>query len=138
MSSMTALVPRRLAAPAVEPEVRVEPGAVEVLGLDAAGTLGFVVERRRRQDVAAAEELRAVTHWADLHRVGYVGAADPEIATAVQRRATTLALTGQPELPLHPQQTGAALRAPDRNRRGTVEGSSTRGPNDPEIVGGGF
>src|SRR3712207_840568 len=83
MTSMVLSAPRAFAAAAAVPGgERVE---ADVLGLDAAGTLGFVVERRRRQDVAAAEELRAVTHWADLHRVGYVGAADPEIATAVTR-----------------------------------------------------
>src|SRR4051812_22362761 len=96
MSSTTVLAPRVLSAPVVEPAVEpvVEP---EVLGLGPAGTLGFVVERRRRQDVAAAEELRAVTHWADLHRVapgeGF-GAADPEIATVVRRRAEGEGLTG--------------------------------------------
>ncbi len=63
MSSTTALAPGVPAAPLVEP---VE---ADVLGLDAVGTLGFVVGRRRRLDPAAAEELRAVTHWADLHRV---------------------------------------------------------------------
>src|SRR3954454_3249447 len=98
MSSTTVLAPRVLTAPAVEPTVEpavtpdlpVDPAEVDVLGLDAAGTLGFVVERRRRQDAAAAEELRAVTHWAELHRVGPgegIGAVDPEIGTAVRRRA---------------------------------------------------
>src|SRR3954454_23833592 len=92
MSSTTVLAPRVSTAPAVEPTVEPVAGGSEgdVLGLDAAGTLGFVVERRRRQDVAAAEELRAVTHWAELHRVGPgegVGAVDPEIGLAVRRRA---------------------------------------------------
>src|SRR3954452_59279 len=94
MSSTTVLAPGALSAPPVGPVEPVEP---DVLGLDPAGTLGFVVERRRRQDVAAAEELRAVTHWADLHRVapgeGF-GAADPEIALAVRRRADAEGLTG--------------------------------------------
>src|SRR4051812_35461143 len=107
MSSTTVLAPRVLTAPAVEPtvELTVEPtvepvaGCSEgdVLGLDAAGTLGFVVERRRRQDAAAAEELRAVTHWAELHRVGPgegIGAVDPEIGTAVRRGADAAGLTG--------------------------------------------
>jgi hypothetical protein len=95
MTSTTVVAPRVLPALEVEPvESPVEPAEPDVLGLDAAGTLGFVVERRRRQDAAAAEELRAVTLWADLHRVGYVGAADPEIATAVTRRANTAGLTG--------------------------------------------
>src|SRR3954449_2860157 len=97
MSSTTAVAPRVLSAPVVEPAVEpVEPEA-EVLGLGPVGTLAFVVERRRRQDVAAAEELRAVTHWADLHRVGPgegIGAVDPEIGTAVRRRADAAGLTG--------------------------------------------
>ena len=64
-------------APAPRFEVEVDP-----FGLDEAGTLGFVVERRRRQDEAAAEELRAVAHWADLHRVhgGEVGSVDDGVA----------------------------------------------------------
>src|SRR5215217_5499273 len=95
MSSTTALAPRALTAPAVRPvDVAVEP---DVLGLDPVGTLGFLVERRRRQDAAPAEELRAVTHWADLHRVAPgdgIGAADPEIGLAVRRRADAEGLTG--------------------------------------------
>src|SRR5215210_9345783 len=95
MTSTVALAPRALPAPVVEPAVEaLEPVETDVLGLDPVGTLGFVVERRRRQDAAAAEELRAVTHWADLHRVDHVGAADPEIATAVQRRADASGLSG--------------------------------------------
>jgi hypothetical protein len=80
MSSTTTLAPRVLPAPPVEP---VEP---DVLGLDAAATLGFVVERRRRADAAAADELRAVTHFADLHRVGpgELGAVDAEVGRSVQ------------------------------------------------------
>ena len=58
------------AAPVVEP--------VEVLGCDAAATLAYTVAQRRVADAAAVRELRAVTHWADLHRVGHVGAIDPE------------------------------------------------------------
>jgi hypothetical protein len=56
--------------------------AVDPLGLDEVGTLSFVVERRRRQDEAAAEEMRAVAHWADLHRVDgdEVGSLDDEVA----------------------------------------------------------
>jgi hypothetical protein len=94
MTSTTVLAPRVLPAPRVEPPSAGIPVEPDVLGLDAAGTLGFVVERRRRQDAAAAEELRAVCHWADLHRVGYVGAADPEIGLAVTRGATMAGLTG--------------------------------------------
>ncbi len=58
------------AAPVVE--------LVEVLGCDAAATLAYTVAQRRIADTAAVRELRAVTHWADLHRVGHVGAIDPE------------------------------------------------------------
>ncbi len=54
-------------------------GPVEVLGCDAAATLAFAVSQRRAADAAAARELRAVAHWADLHRVGHVGAVDPEV-----------------------------------------------------------
>lgn len=55
----------------------------EVLGLDAAGTMRMLLEERRRQDEAAARELRAVTHWADLHRTDHVGAAHPEAHAAL-------------------------------------------------------
>jgi hypothetical protein len=56
--------------------------AVDPLGLDAAATMQFVVERRRRQNEAAAEELRAVAHWAELHRVhgDEVGSLDDGVA----------------------------------------------------------
>src|SRR3712207_3961455 len=64
-----------------------DPAGVEedVFGRDAAGTLAFVVEQRRRADQAAAHELRAVTHWADLHRVGAgeLGAVDPGVWSSV-------------------------------------------------------
>ena len=48
-------------------------------------TLAFVVDRRRRQDRAAAEELKAVTHWADLHRVegDQVGSIDADLVEAL-------------------------------------------------------
>src|SRR5215213_11862121 len=52
---------------------------VEVLGLDEAATMAFIVERRRRADRAAAEELAAVTHWADLHPAELFRAVDHEI-----------------------------------------------------------
>jgi hypothetical protein len=59
--------------------------AVDPFGLDEAATLAFVVDRRRRQDQAAAEELRGVTQWADLHRVtgGEVGSIDPALVEAM-------------------------------------------------------
>ncbi len=40
-----------------------------MFGLGDGATLAFVVERRRRQDRAAAEELRGVAAFADAHRV---------------------------------------------------------------------
>ena len=45
------------------------PEDVEVFGLGAGATLAFVLERRRRQDLAAAEELRGVAAFADANRV---------------------------------------------------------------------
>jgi hypothetical protein len=42
---------------------------VEVFGLGDEATLAFILERRRRQDRAAAEELRGVAAFADAHRV---------------------------------------------------------------------
>lgn len=52
----------------------------DVVGCDAAATLGFVVAQRRVEDEAAVEQLRGVCHYADLHRTGEVGAVDPEVA----------------------------------------------------------
>ncbi len=43
---------------------------VEVLGLDATGTATFLAEAKARENAAAADQLRAVTHWADLHPAG--------------------------------------------------------------------
>src|SRR4051812_24546 len=59
--------------------------AVDPFGLDAAATLAFVVDRRRRQDQAAAEELRGVTQWADLHRVtdGTIGSIDDDLVEMI-------------------------------------------------------
>ncbi|QIK65090.1 DUF222 domain-containing protein [Nocardioides sp. HDW12B] len=56
---------------------------VEVLGLDASATLSFVTGRRRAVDLAAAQELEGVAHWADLHRVGGLGSVDSEILDAM-------------------------------------------------------
>ena len=58
---------------------RAKVNGVEVLGLDAGATLAFVTGRRRVVDLAAAQELAGVAHWADLHRVGGLGAIDAEI-----------------------------------------------------------
>ena len=59
--------------------------AVDPMGLGEASTLAFVVERRRRQDEAAAEEMRAVAHWADLHRVEgeEIGSVDADLIDVV-------------------------------------------------------
>src|SRR3954468_20525267 len=74
---------------------------VEVLGLDEASTMAFLVERRRRADRAAAEELAAVCHWADLHPAELFRAVDPEIeklATLAAPRAATRAAGSGPSL----------------------------------------
>ena len=57
----------------------------------------FVVERRRRQDEAAAEELRAVAHWADLHRVDgdELGSIDDEVSKLFFPAGCTDRLLGQ-------------------------------------------
>ncbi len=49
----------------------------EVLGLGADATLAVVLEEQRREHEAAARRLRAVAHWAELHRSDHVGAVDP-------------------------------------------------------------
>src|SRR3712207_2364844 len=62
---------------------------VDALELDAAATLARVVAERRSQDAAADRELRAVAHWADLHRLApgeLIGAMDPELANDLCRR----------------------------------------------------
>ncbi|WP_148574927.1 HNH endonuclease signature motif containing protein [Nocardioides caldifontis] len=56
----------RTAVGVVEQVEQVEP---DVLGLDAPAALAFIRGRRVAQDAAAAEELRGLCHWADLHRV---------------------------------------------------------------------
>ena len=94
----TVLVPPLAAGAADEVADEVLAGEVladEVLGLGAAGTLRFVLERRRRQDAAAAEELLAVAHWADLHRVRHVGAVHSDIARTLDQEATALGLEGE-------------------------------------------
>ncbi len=89
-------------APAIPPPARDPEVPVEVLGQDAAATLRVVVEQRRLQDAAAARELAAVAHWAELHRVDTrteVGAVDLEGWRLLEDRlahdptATTVAAT---------------------------------------------
>jgi hypothetical protein len=61
----------------------------DVLGEDAAATMRFLVEQRRLQDQAAARELAAVAHWAELHRVDTrteVGAVDLEVWHLLETR----------------------------------------------------
>src|SRR3954471_20347711 len=70
-----------------------EEGVV-VLGLDEASTMAFLVERRRRADRAAAEELAAVCHWADLHPAELFRAVDPEIEKLATYAATRAAGAG--------------------------------------------
>ena len=58
----------RKPAPAAQPVAPPPPPeGAEVFGLGNAATLAFVVERRRRQDLAAAEELRGVAAFADAN-----------------------------------------------------------------------
>src|SRR3954471_17337389 len=66
--------------------------ARDVFGLDRDGVLGFVVEQRRRANVAAAQELRGLTAWADLHRVsdGTVGSVDDEVGARLPADAKLL------------------------------------------------
>src|SRR4051812_29715971 len=64
----------------------------DVFGLDQAGVMDFVVEQQRRENIAAAQGLRGLTAWADLHRVadGTVGSVDDDIAALLPVEATLL------------------------------------------------
>ena len=75
----------------------------EVLGHGPAETMAFLVGQRRAQDEAAARELRAVAHWAELHRVDTtveVGAVDLEVWRVLedQRAASAGADAAEPGL----------------------------------------
>ena len=65
----------------------------DVFGMSPTGVLGVLVEERRIQDLAAARELRAVTAWADEHRItdpeteGH-GSVDPSVEAMVFAEAT--------------------------------------------------
>ena len=61
----------------------------EVLGLDAAGTAAFLTDAKAREDAAAADQLRALTHWADLHVAPVFVGTGPELG-----REGALALGG--------------------------------------------
>ncbi len=81
--------------------VEVVTDSVDVLGLDPAGTLEFAVARRKAAEREAAEELRAVAHWADLHACNPVhGAIDPGLSDDIARRSMRhFAATGSNHLP---------------------------------------
>ncbi len=68
--------------------------SAEVLDKTAQETLAMLAEQRRRQDQAAARELVAVTHWADLHRVD--DSADPVLTDPVEAQRSREC--GQPVL----------------------------------------
>ncbi len=61
--------------------------------MTAGEVLGSICEERRAQDLAAAREMRAVTAWADLHRVENpeecLGAVDPEVDELLDQVART-------------------------------------------------
>src|SRR3954447_18357639 len=69
----------------------------DVFGLDEVGVRDFVVEQQRRENVAAAQGLRGLTAWADLHRVtdGAVGSVDGEIAALLPAEGKLLGREGQ-------------------------------------------
>ncbi len=94
-----------------------EQGEQDVLGLDPAGTLAVVVEQRRVQDRAAAWELRAVAHWAELHRVdtrSEVGAVDPEVWHLLEARRASGTASTVSDLRVHSRGGRPAARRRDR------------------------
>ncbi len=100
MDLMTAIAPPLAARPPSAPPQDTD----DVLGLDGAEALAWITGRRRAQDAAAAEELRGVCHWADLHRVrpGW-GAVDREAARLLEQTSTPGELGAEGELRLSGQ-----------------------------------
>jgi hypothetical protein len=62
----------------------------DVFGMDASETLGLLQVEDARERAAAAGKMRAVTHWADLHRVsdGIPGSLDEGVAETLPRFAS--------------------------------------------------
>ncbi len=106
--------------------VEVVTDSVDVLGLDPAGTLEYAVARRKAAEREAAEELRAVTHWADLHACNPVhGAMDPGLSDDIARRSMRhFAATGSNHLP----GLEGELRWPVRVRSGSRSSRSVSSP----------
>jgi hypothetical protein len=89
-------------------------GEWEVWGLDPAATMAFLVGQRRAQDESAARELRAVAHWAELHRVDTavgVGAVDPEVWRVLEDQRAASAMCQTDDRAAWPASTASGLVA---------------------------